>query len=185
MDSVSGGATDRLLGNKGFPKSTLDFFGVNHYNRIVVSAFLGIKMARYDTHVSDMGWDVVPSSLYHTCKAVHRRYGLPILVTEHGIAEHAINDVHRSNLISAAIVTMMELTKENIPIIGYTHWSLMDNHEWEQGKKMRFGLFYTDYQTMEFKPRQSTAQFIRIASQIEKISDHNNRKNKGKVYQYV
>eukprot|EP00644_Phytophthora_capsici_P004583 jgi/Phyca11/16336/fgenesh1_pg.PHYCAscaffold_19_\ len=36
------------------------------------------------------------------------------------------------------------ITEENIPIIGYTAWSLLDNYEWGSYES-RFGLFYVNY----------------------------------------
>ena len=35
--------------------------------------------------------------------------------------------------------------KEGTPITGYFAWSFMDNFEWIQGYRPRFGLVYTEY----------------------------------------
>jgi beta-glucosidase len=34
-------------------------------------------------------------------------------------------------------------------------WSLLDNFEWQHGKRKRFGIVYVDYDSLERVPKQS------------------------------
>ena len=43
---------------------------------------------------------------------------------------------------------------EGADVIGYLHWSLLDNFEWADGYRARFGLIEVDYATQQ--DRKST-----------------------------
>ncbi len=45
--------------------------------------------------------------------------------------------------------------EEGVDVRGYLHWSLMDNFEWADGFRYRFGLIEIDYKTLERKVRPS------------------------------
>jgi len=46
-----------------------------------------------------------------------------------------------------------------VPLHGYFVWSLMDNFEWAEGYRKRFGLVYVDYETMERVPKDSAVWY--------------------------
>ena len=63
--------------------------------------------------------------------------------------EERMEDNLRVQTLCDAFACIHKARSERIPVIGYLHWSLMDNFEWDSGKKMRFGLYYTDYDAIE------------------------------------
>ncbi len=42
-----------------------------------------------------------------------------------------------------------------VPVEAYFHWSILDNFEWAEGYKHRFGLVYVDYATQKRVPKDS------------------------------
>ncbi len=51
---------------------------------------------------------------------------------------------------------------DGVDVRSYLHWSLLDNYEWAEGYKMRFGLIHVDYETKKRYIRPSTLVFKEI-----------------------
>lgn len=138
-----------------------DFLGVNFYfaNRVY-----GYRVHNPETAVSDMGWDASPETLQFALERLYEKYDLPILITENGIAD--ASDELRKQWLSQTIVAMKLALQRGVPLIGYLHWSLLDNFEWAYGKWPRFGLIHVNYRTMERTIRPSGKW---LASVIKKL----------------
>ncbi|MBC7091812.1 MAG: family 1 glycosylhydrolase [Nitrososphaeria archaeon] len=54
------------------------------------------------------------------------------------------------------------IKEEKIDVRGYFHWSLIDNYEWAQGYRMRFGLYHVDFNTKERIARKSSETYKKI-----------------------
>lgn len=67
--------------------------------------------------------------------------GLPLLVTENGIATS--RDEQRIAYIDAAIAALKRAVADGAEVYGYCHWSLLDNFEWGSWKPT-FGLIAVD-----------------------------------------
>ena len=57
--------------------------------------------------------------------------------------------------------------EEGIPLLGFFHWSLMDNFEWAEGFDFRFGLYQVDYETMARKPTSGVAAFQELSPRLQ------------------
>lgn len=141
-----------------------DFLGVNHYEAFDYALWGGDKHAdRTGKRRNSLGWILDERSLYWTMRFLYERYRLPILVTENGIAlddraneaSGEIEDVERCLSLDRFLAAVARACEEGVPVIGYEHWSLLDNFEWAEGYGPRFGLIYVDFATGERKWKRS------------------------------
>lgn len=107
--------------------------------------------------------------MYYVSKYLYRRYGLPIMVTENGMAnvdmifeDGRVHDPQRSEYLRTHIRGLKKANDEGVPVIGYSCWSFMDNFEWAEGYEKRFGLVYVDYRTQERVVKDSAYTYREI-----------------------
>ena len=141
-------------------KVDCDFLGIQNYERSVWDE-KGKRPIPAGSVTNTMGAEVYPPSLSGVARYAHAQTGLPIMVTEHGVgSEH---DEIRANLIPAALTELKKAMNEGVPVLGYMHWSLVDNFEWVFGYKIQFGLCTLDRQTFQRTPKPSAAVLGKIA----------------------
>lgn len=143
-----------------------DLLGVNYYfsNRVY-----GYQVHNStDVPHSDVGWGLFPSHLEYVLERLHRKYDLPLLVTESGLADG--DDSRRRWVISQHIIAMQKAMQQGVRLIGYLHWSLLDNFEWAYGKWPRYGLVYVDYKTKKRTIRPSALWYGKIIKKLRKSS---------------
>ncbi len=160
-------------------KNKTDFIGINYYRRVHVyqSKILDHSSARFvggavinDLHqikenhkprslgtLNDLGWEIYLEGIYNAImKVKDKQKNIPILVTENGIADKS--DAYRAPFIVSHLQQINQAIKEGgANIIGYLHWSLIDNYEWHENYKpeSKFGLFQIDYNN-DFPQRSIT-----------------------------
>jgi beta-glucosidase len=77
---------------------------------------------------------------------LHRaaRVGLPLYVTENGIATE--DDRDRVDYLESHLRAVARAMAEGVDVRGYLHWSAFDNFEWAEGYGPKFGLIGVDRQ---------------------------------------
>jgi beta-glucosidase len=135
-----------------------DFLGINYYHPLISnSADPGspASPAWSGASVTDMGWEVAPHSLTDLLLRLHRDYTLPaVFITENGAAyqdevvDDRVDDEQRRQYIESHLAAVADLIQRGVQIKGYFVWSLMDNFEWAEGYRKRFGIVHVDYATL-------------------------------------
>jgi len=141
-----------------------DFVGVQNYEQIAHD-HSGVVHSPNGTVLNQMGTPVVADSLGGCVRYVHAGSGLPVLVSEHGIATD--DDTVRAAFIPPALESLDRAVADGVPVLGYIHWSLLDNFEWIFGYRYQLGLHTVDRDSGARTPKPSVAvlaQEIRLRS---------------------
>jgi len=147
-------------------RQPLDFFGVNIYRAGVVRAGKGGRVEGVPTPVghpqTSFNWLVQPETHYWGPKFYYERYKLPIVITESGLSnpdwiarDGAVHDPQRIDYVGRHLVQLRRAIADGIPVKGYFHWSLLDNFEWGEGYRQRFGFIHIDFSTGKRTPKDS------------------------------
>ena len=177
LEAISTGRLDWSFPGQGrvrarledFPASH-DFIGVNYYSRVHIR-FRGVPGAVGEFFyrdpasrgLTDMGWEVHPHG-FDAVLVQAARAGLPILVTENGIATR--DDRTRRDFLREHALVLAHRRAAGTPIEGYFYWSLLDNFEWLEGFRPRFGLFEVDYGTLARRRRGSADLFAELGKRF-------------------
>jgi beta-galactosidase len=113
------------------------------------------------TTCTDFGWEIYPAGLRQVLE-VAGSYGLPVYITENGIAD-ADDDQRPQYLLDHLAVLQQAIAGGVADVRGYFHWSLLDNFEWSAGYYPKFGLYSYDHETLEREARPSARLYRRIA----------------------
>ncbi|MBC2651151.1 glycoside hydrolase family 1 protein [Novosphingobium flavum] len=137
-----------------------DFIGVQNYERAVWGE-QGRLPPPPDAVRNWSGGEVYAPSLAGAVRFAHAATGVPVLVSEHGVGTD--DDRVRAELIPAALGGLHQAMADGVPVLGYCHWSLIDNFEWVFGYKPHFGLATVDPRTFVRTPKPSAAVLGAIA----------------------
>ena len=150
-----------------------DFYGMNHYTADYIRNKTGDPPAddyRGNLETSDFsksGECIGPETecpwlrpnaqgFRNLLNWISRRYGNPkIYVTENGTSikgesdlplAQILEDDFRVKYFDDYVTALAKASSEDgVNVMGYFGWSLMDNFEWAEGYRTRFGVTYVDY----------------------------------------
>jgi beta-glucosidase len=148
----------------------MDFIGIQNYTREVVKyapfmPFVKSKIIKANkrnvTH-TQMNWEVHPPAIYEAIKRIDQYPQVKkIIITENGAAfddnvcGDIIEDHERTEYIRDHIFEILKAKNEGAKVEGYFVWTLMDNFEWAEGYRPKFGLVSVDRQTQKRIIKQS------------------------------
>jgi beta-glucosidase len=136
-----------------------DFVGVQTYGRLLFDSTRVLPPSA-TAERTQSGDEFYPAALGNAVTHAHAATGKPVFVTENGIA--ATNDDQRARYIPAAIASLDTARAAGVPVIGYLHWSLLDNFEWRRGYTQQFGLFAVDRRSFRRTPKPSANLYADI-----------------------
>ncbi len=152
----------------------IDFCGTNIYSGDLVKAGPGgepetvLPPPGFNRTAQD-DWFVNPPSLYWKPKFLYERYGKPVIITENGhqnldspSLDGKVHDPQRIDYLHRYLLELERAIDDGVKVDGYFLWTLMDNFEWAAGYKVRVGLVYTDFQTLQRIPKDSYAWYKQV-----------------------
>ncbi|HLH34337.1 MAG TPA: family 1 glycosylhydrolase [Alloacidobacterium sp.] len=115
------------------------------------------------------GWAVTPDILYWGPKFLYERYNKSILVTENGMSwndtvspDGQVHDPVRVRFIHDYLKAYRRAIGDGVKAHGYFYWSLLDNFEFTQGFKQRFGITYVNFKTLKRTLKDSALDYRKI-----------------------
>lgn len=143
-----------------------DFQGLSYYGRVPLTP---MPVSEIDTPGKlqergvrhDKMWEYHPEGIATIIRQFWKRYGNPIWITENGLCTD--DDSFRQESIRDYLKAIHSTIEDGIPVEAYFHWTTWDNFEWFLGPQYRFGLYHTDFKTMERSPKPSAELMSKIA----------------------
>jgi beta-glucosidase len=156
-------------------RQTVDFYGMNFYNVLIDDTEKQRRLA--EEHGGGGNYQNRPE--YHTellgrvLREIIEEYRIdvPLLISENGIPqvgltdrESILDDQERIEYVEKVLKMLHGAIQDGIDVRGYYLWSLMDNFEWSAGYEHRFGLYYTDFDTLELISKKSAGWYADVIS---------------------
>jgi beta-glucosidase len=160
----------------------IDLLGVNYYRPFDVRVTPGhpadpaypgtegIEFVQPDGPRTTMGWEIVPGGLSELLVRLGRDYpSVPLHVMENGAAfedvvvDGRVHDERRVEFLDAHIRAAHAAVQAGVDLHGYMVWSFLDNFEWGEGYRPRFGLVHVDYATQRRTLKDSALWYRDVA----------------------
>lgn len=145
----------------------LDFIGYNCYTGYKVRVGVGGSPQNVGWGIGNprgtLPWfNITPSAPYWAARMMCERYRRPLVFVENGFCntdfvhlDGRVHDPQRIDFMARYLSEIRRAIDEGVPVTGYFYWSILDNFEWKEGYKDRFGLVHVDYDTQKRTPKES------------------------------
>jgi beta-glucosidase len=156
----------------------IDFLGMNHYFSQTVRHHHGGGLLKLNqAFLSEPGlgktevdWGINPAGIQEVLSRIRPIIGkTPIYITENGCAMHDlpdegafVEDRGRIAYLRRHLIELHKAIESGIDVRGYFVWSFMDNFEWVQGYRPRFGIVRVDYPTQSRTPKLSARWYSEL-----------------------
>jgi beta-glucosidase len=115
------------------------------------------------TRFTAMGWPIDAAGLAEEMTRLSQQYGdLDLYVTENGAcfedtvgADGVVHDDERIDYLRDHVAAAQRAVASGVKLRGYFVWSLLDNFEWAEGYRRRFGVIRVDFATLRRTPKAS------------------------------
>jgi len=167
----------------------IDFMGQNIYNGYQIRAGkdgepeVVAREPGYARTASD--WPVVPESLYYGIRFLSQRYHMPLYITENGVScadlagfDGKVHDAERIVFLDAYLSAIQKAYAEGADIRGYFLWTFLDNFEWADGYKQRFGIVHVDFRTQVRTVKDSAFWYQKVIESKGDILSVNQKEEK-------
>ena len=146
---------------------SLTYLGLNHYANEAVSLDIHAPGMLFTRHqavpgfaLSGTGWSIDPDALHSALTGLWDEFGLPIIITENGVADD--HDELRPEYLRTHLSAVAGAIDAGVEVRGYLYWTAWDNFEWAEGYTKRFGLFAVDRETLARIAKPSAALYAEI-----------------------
>ncbi len=151
-------------GDEEMMKFDFDFIGIQYYFRIVAQYSLlppvlfanQIPAEERNVKVNNMGMEIYPKGMMKMLEKFSQYEGVKeIYISESGVCfdeeliDGEVNDKNRIQYFKKTFKICRKAIKRGINLKGYFIWTLVDNFEWADGFKPRFGIVYNDFATQK------------------------------------
>ena len=138
-----------------------DFIGLNYYHISKKPSFgENNEIVPKQEFMKEMNWEIYPEGIYHVLKDLGK-FKKPVFITENGIADG--KDELREKFIKEHLRWVWQAIHDGVDVRGYMYWSLLDNFEWAEGYRPKFGLVDVNLETFDRNISSSALEYAKIS----------------------
>lgn len=151
-------------GDENLMQFDFDFIGIQYYFRIVAQYSLyppvlfanEIPAVKRNVNTSILGMEIYPKGMMKMLKQFSKYEKVKeIYISESGVCfddkleDGIIDDKNRIKYFKETFKICKKAIKNGINLKGYFIWTLVDNFEWADGFKPRFGIIFNNFVTQK------------------------------------